>query len=233
VPGTVVAAAFAVFNPAVVIPSVDTGWTLTDARTICQARDDGAIAQLERILGPEPEGVERVEELLRQTVAPLRPEGRPLYAGVAAQPMPATALGRVWRLGDMLREFRGDCHTAAWVGAGLDAVEIGLLSELYWGLPMRSYARTRAWSDEQFDIAFDRLRTRNLVDDRGFLDAGRDLREAIEVSTDRQMVRAMVGLDTHLDELLDIVLPWGTAIRAAKGYPASGPHDLAEHASKG
>lgn len=233
VPGTVVAAAFAVFNPAVVIPSVEKGWTLTDARTICQARDDGAIAQLERILGPEPEGVDRVEELLRQTVAPLRPEGRPLYAGVAAQPMPATALGRVWRLGDMLREFRGDCHTAAWVGAGLDAVEIGLLSELYWGLPMRSYSRTRAWSDEQFDIAFDRLRTRNLVDDRGFLDAGRELREAIEVSTDRQMVRAMVGLDTHLDELLDIVLPWGTAIRAAKGYPASGPHDLAEHASKG
>lgn len=233
VPGNVVAAAFAVFNPSVVVPSVEKGWTLTDARTICQARDDGAIAQLERILGPEPDGVERVEELLQQTVTPLRPEGRPLYAGVASQPMPATALGRVWRLGDMLREFRGDCHTAAWVGAGLDAVEIGLLSELYWGLPMRSYSRTRAWSDEQFDIAFDRLRTRNLVDDKGFLPAGRELREAIEVATDRQMVRAMVGLDNHLDELLDIVLPWGTAIRTAKGYPASGPHDLAEHASKG
>ena len=53
------------------------------------------------------------------------------------------------------------------------------------------------------------------------------------MATDRQMVRAMVGLDNHLDELLDIVLPWGTAIRTAKGYPASGPHDLAEHASKG
>jgi hypothetical protein len=233
VPGTVVAAAFAVFNPEAVVPSVEKGWALTDARTICQARDDGAIAQLERVLGPEPAGVDRVEELLRQAVAPLRPEGRPLYAGVAAQPMPATALGRVWRLGDMLREFRGDSHTAAWVGAGLDAVEIGLLSELYWGLPMRSYSRTRAWSDEQFDIAHERLRTRNLVDEISLLPAGRELREAIEVATDRQMVRAMVGLGNHLDELLDIVLPWGTAIRTAKGYPASGPHDLAEMASKG
>jgi hypothetical protein len=139
----------------------------------------------------------------------------------------------VWRLGDMLREFRGDSHTAAWVGAGLDAVEIGLLSELYWGLPMRSYSRTRAWSDEQFDIAHERLRTRNLVDEISLLPAGRELREAIEVATDRQMVRAMVGLGNHLDELLDIVLPWGTAIRTAKGYPASGPHDLAEMASKG
>jgi hypothetical protein len=37
VPGEVVAAAFAVFNPAVVIPSVAHGWTLTDAATICSA----------------------------------------------------------------------------------------------------------------------------------------------------------------------------------------------------
>ncbi|HAP76118.1 MAG TPA: hypothetical protein DCR14_08560, partial [Acidimicrobiaceae bacterium] len=44
VPGELVAAAFAVFNPAAVIPSVTYGWTLTDAATICAARDHGAIA---------------------------------------------------------------------------------------------------------------------------------------------------------------------------------------------
>src|SRR4026208_928229 len=46
VPGEVVAAAFAVFSPAVVIPCVTLGWTRTDAVTICAARDDGAIGQL-------------------------------------------------------------------------------------------------------------------------------------------------------------------------------------------
>jgi len=44
VAGEVVAAAFAVFSPAVVIPCVTLGWTRTDAVTICAARDDGAIA---------------------------------------------------------------------------------------------------------------------------------------------------------------------------------------------
>src|SRR4051812_27460030 len=48
--GEVVAAAFGVFNPAVVAPAVQFGWTLTDAPTIEQARTDGAVGQLRRIL---------------------------------------------------------------------------------------------------------------------------------------------------------------------------------------
>ena len=62
-------------------------------------------------------------------------------------------MGDMWRLADMLREYRGDAHTAAWTSAGLDATEVGLLTELYWGLPMRTYVRTRAWSAEQLDAA--------------------------------------------------------------------------------
>ncbi|SBS74079.1 hypothetical protein MHPYR_190018 [uncultured Mycobacterium sp.] len=42
VPGEVVSAAFGVFNPAVVLPAVAYGWTLTDAATIERARTDGA-----------------------------------------------------------------------------------------------------------------------------------------------------------------------------------------------
>jgi hypothetical protein len=64
VSGQVVTATFAVFNPAVVIPAVEQGWTLTDAATICDARDRGAIAQLERILGTSPTGIERANEIL-------------------------------------------------------------------------------------------------------------------------------------------------------------------------
>src|SRR6516165_10834926 len=60
VPGEMVASAFAVFNPEVVVAAVDHGWTLTDATTICAARTSGATAQLVRILGPRPEGLGRV-----------------------------------------------------------------------------------------------------------------------------------------------------------------------------
>jgi hypothetical protein len=58
--------------------------------------------------------------------------------------------------------------------------------------------------------------------------AGREHREAIEVETDRQMKPALDALGDDADELFAILAPWGAAIRAAKGYPASGPHDLAK-----
>jgi hypothetical protein len=227
VPGEVVAAAFAVFNPEVVVLCVQRGWTLTDAATMCAARDDGAIAQLRRLLGASPEGVERAAALLTRAVEPLRPEGRPLYAGLRSLAMPDTPLGAVWRMGDMLREYRGDSHTAAWMSAGCDATEIGLLSELYWGLPMRSYSRTRVWTDTQFDIAHEGLRSRGLVDDSAFTEAGRAFRESIEVHTDAQMADAIAALGNDIDELVAILQPWGAVVRAGFGYLASGPHDLA------
>src|SRR3954447_8658955 len=92
VPGEVVAAAFGVFNPEAVVPAVTHGWSLTDAATICQARDDGAIGQLRRILGESPDGLERVRELLGRAVDTLRPEGRSLYAGQRSLPTPDTTL---------------------------------------------------------------------------------------------------------------------------------------------
>ena len=106
------------------------------------------------------------------------------------------------------------------------------LSELYWGLPMRSYSRTRAWTDAQFDAAHERLQQRGFTDATGFTEAGRALREQVEIDTDAQMSRAMAALGNDLDELIGIITPWGAAVRDAKGYPASGPHDLAEHATK-
>jgi hypothetical protein len=139
-------------------------------------------------------------------------------------------MGDMWRAGDILREFRGDAHTAAWTSAGLDATEIGLLTELYWGLPPRSYVRTRAWSDPQLDAATERLRARGLVDDDGMTDQGRTLREAVEVATDDQCGPAVAALGEDLGELLAVLEPWGAAIRAAGGYPPSGPHDLAPKA---
>ena len=56
-------------------------------------------------------------------------------------------------VGGLLREYRGDVHTAAWTSVGLDATEIGLLSELYWGLPAGAYRAHPPWTDPQFDQA--------------------------------------------------------------------------------
>jgi hypothetical protein len=227
VPGQLVSAAFGVFNPAVVVPAVTHGWTLTDAPTICEARTRGAVGQLRRVLGERPDGLERATELLGRAGEGLRPEGRSLYAGLLALGLPGDPIGDMWRLGDRLREFRGDSHIAAWVAAGFDATEIGLLSELYWGLPLRTYIRSRAWSDEDLDAAEARLVARGLVTDGAFTEAGRTAREAVELATDQACAGIVANLGDDLDELLDILRPWGTAIQSAGGYPGRGPHDLA------
>ncbi len=227
VPGQVVAAAFAVFNPDAVVPSVELGWTKVDAATICAARTRGAVGQLVRVLGAEPDGLHRTTGLLADAVAPLRPEGKPLFAGLLSLGPPGDPMGDLWRLADMLREYRGDAHTAAWTSAGLDATEVGLLTELYWGLPMRSYIRTRAWSDRQLDEAEARLEARGLVTEGGLTDDGRALRESIEVATDAQCEVMVDALGDRFDDLMEVLTPWGRALREAGGYPPQGPHDLA------
>jgi hypothetical protein len=228
VPGPVVAAAFGVFNPEAVLPSVAHGWTLTDAPTICAARTEAGTGQLVRVLGERPDGVEQARSLLARAVEPLRPEGKALFSGLLSLGLPGAPVGDAWRLADLLREFRGDAHIAAWTSAGFDATEIGLLTEAFWGLPLRSYVRTRAWTPAQLDAAEERLVARDLLADGGLTDRGRTEREAVEEATDRMCEPIVRALGDDLPALLDILRPWGQAVREAGGYPASGPHDLAD-----
>jgi hypothetical protein len=227
VPGELIASAFAVFNPAAVVPSVTYGWTLTDAATMCDARTTGAVAQLTRILGAHPDGVDRAVELLTRANEPLRPEGRPLFSGLLSLGLPGDPLADAWRLADRLREYRGDAHTASWTAAGYDATEIGLATELFIGLPLRSYIRTRAWTDDDLDAAEARLTERGVFSSGAFTDAGRAEREGIEQATDRQCQPIVDALGDDFDELIAMLVPWGAAIRRAGGYLGGGAADLA------
>ncbi len=222
VSGQVVAAAFAVFNPAVVVPCVDRGWSLTDAATICAARDAGARAQLVRVLGVQDAAFARAATLLERAGDPIRIEGRPLAAGVRALGRPEGVVERLFRAGDFLREARGDAHTVAWVAAGFDPIEIGLLTEQFWGMPPRGFIFTRGWSVEQVDAAAERLRSRGLFEGDVLTGDGRVAREAVEAHTDVLMTPAVAALGDDLDELCDLLRPWGDALRAALAYPAPG-----------
>jgi hypothetical protein len=220
-PGELVAAAFGVFNVEIVVPAVTYGWSLTDAATIADARLEGAVGQLERLLGPDPAGARRGAELLERALDDLDPWGRALFAGTLAQPLPGSPLGDLFRLGDRLREYRGDSHIAAWVAAGLDATEIGLLTEPYWGMPARTYIRTRAWSEAQLDAAEARLTAAGHLEGGALTPSGRELRESIELATDAQMAPAVDALGADLPELAALLEPWATAVMDAGGYPPS------------
>ena len=90
VPGEVVAAAFGCFNPKVVVPAVAAGWQIASREAILQAREQGATAMLQRVLGEQPEGLDRVTDLLRRAAdaAPWAGRADLLRAALAGLPRP-------------------------------------------------------------------------------------------------------------------------------------------------
>jgi hypothetical protein len=224
----VVAAAFGVFKPEIVAPAVAYGWTLTDAPTIFAARREGGVAQLERICGPADDAITRTAGALERAGDALAEPGRPLFAGLRSQwDDPRDPWTRLFHLGDMLRECRGDAHVAAWSSAGVDAIEIGLLTELYMGLPLRTYIRTRGWNDAELDAAQARLVERGWLteDPATMTDAGRAAREEMERATDVALRPGVGAIGDDFDDVIATLAPRAAAIRDAGGY-IGGPVDL-------
>lgn len=220
VPGEAVVSAFGVFNPDIVLPAVEEGRAKTDVESLLAARERGAIASLECILGGVPDGAARATEILRRAADAATCEGHPLFAGLRSLGFPGSTTGDLWRAADLVREHRGDSHTCAWVSHGVDATEITLLTELWWRLPLNSYVRTRGWTSDQTDGAIDRLRERGLVEGDGFTPAGQELRASIEEATDRQERAIVTAIGDDADELFALLAPWSKAIVDSGGYPS-------------
>lgn len=217
--GEVIAATFGVFNPAVVVPAVDYGWTLTDAPTIRAARTDGSVAQLRRVLGDAPDGLDRAVVLLRRAADGLSLAGKPLFAGLVADGPATDPLTDAWQLADQLREFRGDAHVNAWTAAGFDGVEIGLITELYRGFPPRTYVRTRAWADDDLSAGEARLAERGLAQDGALTEAGHAAREGVETTTDAACAPIVARLGDDLGELVELVGRWSQRLCDAGAFP--------------
>ena len=220
VPGEVVAAAFGVFSPKVVVPAVAAGWRITGREAILDAREKGATAMLRRVLGEQPDGLDRVTELLRRGADAAPWAGRPIYGGLRSLGFPGHPLGDLWRAADLLREHRGDSHVISWAVGGADAVEILLLTEQWWGLPARAYTPSRGWTDADMDAGFERLTGRGLMTaGEQLTDAGRAFREEVEVRTDELERPVLDTLGDDVDELLTHLDRWSEAIIAARSYP--------------
>lgn len=222
--GLVVAAAFGVFSPSVVVPSVDAGWAATEPGPLLQARHDGAVASLRRLLGePDAARVERAVELLQRGMADAEHAGHPLYSGLKSLPWPDEPLGRLWRSCDMVREHRGDSHIAVWTRAGVRPIEIQLMSELQMGIPLKTYSATRGWTGQQMDDALDGMRAKGWMEGDAFSPEGRAYREDIEAQTDGMETGIVEAIGGGFDTLIDLLRPWASAIVkvgiAGGGYP--------------
>jgi hypothetical protein len=211
--GDAAAALLAPINPAGVVDALDAAWEVTTPAALLDARLDAATAHLARVLGPEPERIERAIELLVPVALAGPTEGHPVYAGLRSLGLPGSPLGDLWRACDLVRERRGDSHRNAWVAAGVDPVEINVLTELWRGVPVGSVtANQMGWSTSDCEDALGRLAEAGLVADGELTQEGRVLRDQIEAATDRQEALPAAVLGDDADELFALLGPWAKAV---------------------
>ena len=222
-PWRVVSGVFAAFKPSVVERAVTGGWAKTTPEALLEARLAGARDQYLRMIGEPSDAMVAAADLLLEVTDGLDMSGRPLFAGLAGLPVPGPddPAGRLWRAADLVREHRGDGHIAAWIGH-VDSTEVTVLTELWWGIEPGSYVWTRGWDGDDVAAARARLTSRGLLDGDGALtDAGRDLRETIELATDRAARAVVEPLGDRAGELFAALAPWSKALVGEGGYPAS------------
>lgn len=190
----VVIATFFNFHPPLVRRAMDSVWATASPADVLAARLRVVDRALRRGLGELVGSAEMVElaSLTRQAAlaAAEHPEGRPLFAGHAQLewPDPDEPHLVVWHAQTLLREFRGDAHVGALMLEGLSGVEALVTHAAAGDVPAAILQMTRAWPDDEWAAAVERLRERGLVaagPELTFTDAGRQHRDWVESRTDR------------------------------------------------
>ncbi len=212
VPAEVVHAAFYNFADGEVARHIPKVWETTTPAAAHAAREQGCVAALRRILGVLVETPElaRAADLLAKASVSAPTEGRAMYAGLRALPVPEEPLARLWHAANMLREHRGDGHIAALLSEQIGGTEAHVLSALDSGIyPAESFGRIHHLPKARLAEVMDGLRKRGLLDDSGrFTDAGRATKSRIEALTDTLAEAPYDGLKpAELDELIAVLEP--------------------------
>lgn len=220
VPAEVVHAAFYSFADGEVARHIPKVWDTTTPEAAHVARERGCVAALRRILGNlvETPGFARVAELLAKASISAPTEGRVMYAGLRALPMPDEPVARLWQAANMLREHRGDGHIVALVSERIGGTEAHVLSALDMGIyPAESFGRIHHLPQARLIEVMDGLRDRGLLDASGRLtEAGRATKDRIESLTDALAEAPYEGLTPlELDELIALLEPISGRLQAS------------------
>ncbi len=215
--GAVVAAAFAWFEPGLVTALWDAARSAVALDRLVRARDESTVASLREILAGEDPG--EVANLLADAAEPADGMGRPLFSGRRADGRPEDPVHLLWWACGLVREHRGDSHVAAAAAAGLSALEMNILTELWIGMPLLSYTATRGWPPEAMQRAVARLESRGWVRGGGLTDQGRAGRLGVEQRTDDQEQAIATALGGRLDEVCGRLDHWGQMCIAAGAFP--------------
>ena len=227
VPAEVVAAVFYNFAGTRVAKALPAAWAVAPPDAALRAREDSAVAALRRY-GLSDDGVSEAAALAAKAARSAPLDGRPLFAANAALPWPTQPLATLWHAVTLLREHRGDAHVAVLTSSGLSGRECNVLHAAAGRVPREMIMRSRDYDDEQWREYEDRLVARGLLDDDGALtDAGRELKQHIEDTTDEVALSALDGLDdAEVEALFATLTPITRAVIAAGDVPAATPMGL-------
>ena len=213
-PGEVVAAIFGSFNPDIVVAAINTGWNITEPSILLEARLQSATAAIKRIMSSQSvilqdNELEQVVTILKNATDTISADGRPLFAALRSLPWPEDPVSALFRCCDLVRERRGESHISAWVSSGLEAVEILILTELWYEVPSGSFSYTRGWSQTDIQDASARLMEKGFLSEDGSLTyLGRQVRDSIEDATDKAeqlLINAIGDQDGALVHVLEQV----------------------------
>ena len=157
-------------------------------------------------------------ELLGKASTGAPTEGRVMYAGLRALPVPEEPVVRLWHAANMLREHRGDGHIAVLLCERVGGTEAHVLSALASGIyPAESFGRIHHLPRARLAEVMNGLRDRGLLDASGrFTDAGRATKARIESLTDALAEAPYDGLEPHeLDQLVAVLEPISRRLAAA------------------
>ena len=212
-PAAVSTALYAGFAPSMVERAIPSIWDLAPPEVALEARLDGAVEVLSRLLAGIP-GVEEAAELLREVASGAPTSGRALGAANAALPWPEEPLGELWQAATVLRELRGDGHVLAQLAVGLDGLTTMVLRCGH-DMTREVLQPNRGWHDLEWEVAEERLVERGLLDDHGRITrAGRETLARAEEITDRlaQEPWDAVG-DAAADRFIELATPLAAAAR--------------------
>ena len=221
VPAEVVIATFFNFEPSLVREAIPQAWSLATPERVLCARLDAVDRALRRAWGDEVIGstdLATAADLARTAAltASEHLEGRPLFAGHAALAWPDEPHLVLWHAQALLREFRGDGHVATLVAEGLSGIEALVIHEATGEIPSSVLRESRAWPQDEWDAAVDRLAGRGLVepgDELQLTDAGRVNRSSVEERTDALALAAYLPLgDDGCRRLREIGRPLSRAV---------------------
>ena len=217
-----IVAAFGVFDAGLLGAVLDAAKPIASHAQILASRERGASAGLEAATRSiDTELVASSARRLRAAMEHVDEASRPLFGGLRSLPAPTGPHGALWRAAEMFREHRGDGHIAACVAAGLDQVEMNVLTELWLGYRLGEYSGTRGFAPDRLQLALASLVARGWVDGDGALTVdGREMREQIEHATDVSQQQVMAALGRDAGALIADLAGIGDAVVAAFAAPA-------------